>query len=252
MNRTKRNTNKYNTKKNNKNTNKNSNKKMQNTRKNKKSNLQNIMNIPGLSSQITKHLSIPNVKSFRTVSRKTRNNNYIKSELVSRKEELSNESIDKILENILFINEIPDYRDTIDHYYLNEFVGGEHFDDQADIDEMKEMNSDYDSDDEEALSDYRVEKYMTDFIMIEYMDHPPNSPKYIIYCPHFKSSDLQTLNTNSFSNSKSYERFRNIFNRHFNGRELRIYRLLPEYDSKNGGYERIKQYTFKKSFGMIA
>lgn len=218
-------------------------------KKRKGTHLQKILNIPGLSAEITKHLSIPQVKTFRTLSKQTRNNKYITKQLKKRSEELSNETIDVMLQRILFIKKIPNHR--VNEVFLSDFVSSEHFDDEGDMQELKEMYPHYDSDDEQLFYDYQLDKYREDYIMIQHYNHPSPRSQYIVYCPHFKRSDLQTLNATSFSSTKGYDRFRKVLKSHIKNRDFRVYRLLPDYEKKTGGYERIKLYTFKLSFDMI-
>lgn len=213
-------------------------------------NLQKVLNIPGLSAEITKHLSIPNVEKFRSLSRKTRKDAYIKKNLKSRAFEFSNEVIDLMLQKIHFIKTIPNYN--VYPIALNDFVTEYHFDDQADEDEMRDKYSDYDSDDEGLLFRYKVEKYRDDYIMIQHYVHPTTpKPKFIISCPRFKRTDLLTLNARSFSSSSGYSRFKKVFMKHLKDEEFRIFRLIDHYDTADGGYSRIKPHEFKKTFYMI-
>ena len=215
--------------------------------------LKDVLSIPGLSSQITKHLPISNTKEFMKVSKQIKDNKYIQKELYTRKDEFTNEIIDNILQRVSFINEIPYINfDGYMMYELHSFVSDFHFDDEGDKSEMRSNYEDYDSDDSSTADDYKVDKYRDDYIMLMHYVYTTPHSEFIIYCPHFNKSDLQTLNAKSLSNTKSYERFEKVFKKHMTHSEFRIYHFIGDNDSQKGDYIRLKPFEFKKVFHMIA
>jgi hypothetical protein len=211
------------------------------------------MGIPGLSKEVTKFLDIPNAKTFQTISKQALNDKYIQKELKSRKREFTNDSVDRILQEVLFINDIPDIHfDGYLMYELNSFVGDYHFDDNQDKKEMREEEEDYDSDDSSAEDDYKLHKYVKDYIMIMHYEYPTPPNEFIIYCPHFKKNDLTILNSKSLSSQIQYDKFKEVFLSHFNDpSNFRIYNFLGDDDSHKGNYSRIKPFEFKKAFHII-
>lgn len=216
-------------------------------------NLKKLMDIPGLPKEVTKFLDIPNAKTFQTISKQALNDKYIQHELKSRKREFTNDSVDRILQEVLFINDIPDIQfDGELMYELHSFVGDYHFDDNQDKKEMHEEYEDYDSDDSSAEDDYKLHKYVKDYIMIMHYEYPTPPNKFIIYCPHFKTSDLTILNSKSISSQSKYDKFKKVFLSHFKDpSNFRIYNFLGEDDSHKGNYSRIKPFEFKKAFHLI-
>lgn len=214
--------------------------------------LKKVMAMMGPSREITKFLDIRDVETFQKISKQARNDKYIQKELKSRKREFTNDTVDRILQEVLFINDIPDIHfDGELMYELHSFVGDYHFDDNQDKKEMRE-EEDYDSDDSSTEDDYKLHKYVKDYIMIMHYAYPTPPNKFIIYCPHFKKNDLTILNSKSISSQSQYDKFKKVFLSHFNDpSNFRIYNFLGDDDSHKGNYSRIKPFEFKKAFHMI-